>query len=45
MLMSRAREEWVDVKTAVQADIHARMTRVVSKMPGRKAAAPAQATA
>jgi predicted nucleotide-binding protein (sugar kinase/HSP70/actin superfamily) len=45
VLVSRAREEWVDVKPAVEADLRARMTKVVSKMPGRKAAAPAQASA
>jgi predicted nucleotide-binding protein (sugar kinase/HSP70/actin superfamily) len=47
VLVSRAREEWVDVKPAVEAKVKERVAKVASAVPfiGRKAAGDVQATA
>jgi predicted nucleotide-binding protein (sugar kinase/HSP70/actin superfamily) len=45
VLVSRAREEWVDVRPVVEAEVKQRVANVVSKVSRRKPAEPAQATA
>jgi hypothetical protein len=37
VLVSRAREEWVDARPVVEAEIKERVANVVSKLPGRRA--------
>jgi predicted nucleotide-binding protein (sugar kinase/HSP70/actin superfamily) len=41
VLMSRAREEWVDVRPVVEAEVKERVAKVVSKVSRRKPAAEA----
>jgi hypothetical protein len=50
VLVSRAREEWVDARPVVETEIKERVANVVNKLPGRRArtteaAATAQASA
>ena len=46
VLVERAREEWVDVRPVVEAEVKQRVANVVSKVSRRKpAAAEAQASA